>query len=196
MLSDKKPQIEKHLEPLAKLLSRVNPNILTLLGSIPPLLFFVFVLKGWHLLAVIAFLGTFFDLIDGLVARKYNKVTRFGGFFDSTLDRVSDFLLITAFSFSEIVRWEIAAPLLMFSYLTSYTRAQGELRSENKVSFAVGLIERPERLLLTLLALLLYIFFGNENFAGLNTPEWVFVILVLLSFYTVVQRILHAYKKL
>jgi len=54
-------------------------------------------------------------MLDGMVARKYHKVTAYGGFLDSTMDRVADFLIITAFSFGGIVRWEIVAPLLLFA---------------------------------------------------------------------------------
>ncbi len=144
MLSNQKPKIEKLFLPIASALSGINPNIITLLGSIPSLVFFVSVINGLYFIALVAFFGNLFDLIDGMIARKYNKVTAFGGFLDSTLDRVSDFFIITAFSFGAIVRWEIAVTLLFLSFLTSYTRAHGELRSNSKVNFAIGLIERPE----------------------------------------------------
>src|SRR5579863_7156235 len=114
MLSAQKPTVEKYLAPLVKYLANVNPNTLTLIGSIPSLLFFIFLLYHWYLLAIIAFLGNGFDMLDGMVARKYHKVTKFGGFLDSTMDRVSDFLLITAFAFTGIVTWLIVAPLLLF----------------------------------------------------------------------------------
>lgn len=195
MLSTKKPIVEKILTPLIAPLSGVNPNVLTLLGSIPSLLFFVFVLKGWYLAALIAFVGNLFDMVDGMIARKYHKVTKFGGFLDSTLDRVSDFFMITAFSFAGIVDWRIAAPVLLFSYLISYTRSRGELANPS-VSFAVGLIERTERLALIILGLLLYMLFPQTIIANFNLAEIMFIILGLLSFYTFLQRTLHAYKKL
>jgi archaetidylinositol phosphate synthase len=195
MLSYKKSSVEKYLEPLVGLFKHTNPNVLTLLGSIPSLLFFVFLSMHWYFLALIVVTGSIFDLMDGMIARKYNKVTAFGGFLDSTLDRVSDFFIITAFAFAGIVRWEIAAPFLLFSFLISYTRSRGELAGTN-VSFAVGLIERTERLVLTIIALLLYILLPNVIVWGLNVAEIVFVILVILSFYTFLQRVVYAYKKL
>lgn len=195
MLSNKKPLVEKTLEPLVTTLSRVNPNALTLLGSIPSLLFFVFVIMHWYPLALAAFVGNLFDLVDGMVARKYNKVTAFGGFLDSTLDRISDFLIITAFAFAGIVRWEIVAPFLLFSFLISYTRSRGELANRN-VSFAIGLIERTERLILTITALILYMIFPYVTFQSLNIAEIIFVLLTVLSFYTFVQRVMYAHKKL
>jgi phosphatidylglycerophosphate synthase len=195
MLSSKKSTIEAYLHPVVNKLSHVNPNTLTLLGSIPSLLFFVFLVYHLYLLALIAFIGNGFDLIDGMVARKYHKVTAFGGFLDSTIDRVADFLLITAFAFSGIVRWEIVAPLLLFAYLTSYIRSRGEL-AKPTVSFAMGLIERSERLVLIFIALVLYIIFPTAQFAVLNIAEITFAFILLLSIYTVIQRVTHAYKNL
>src|SRR6185437_15617841 len=145
MLSEKKKTIEQYFNPLVIHLAHVSPNTLTLLGSIPPILFFVFMLYHWYILSLIALIGNGFDMLDGMVARRYHKVTNFGGFLDSTMDRVADFLIITAFAFSGIVGWVIIAPLLLFSYLTSYIRSRGEL-ANTQVSFAVGLIERSERL--------------------------------------------------
>jgi phosphatidylglycerophosphate synthase len=195
MLSAQKPTVEKYLTPLVKFLSNVSPNTLTLLGSIPPLLFFVFMIYHWYVLALIALLGNGFDMIDGMVARKYNKVSAFGGFLDSTIDRVADFLIITAFAFASIVHWEIVMPLLLFAYLTSYVRSRGELANP-KVSFAMGLIERSERLVLIFLALLCYFIFPTAKFLNLNIAEITFIFLALLSLYTVLQRITYAYRNL
>lgn len=198
MLSSKKPQIEKYLDPLAEKLSFVHPNVLTLIGSIPPLLFFVFVINRWYFLAIVAFLGTFFDTIDGMIARKYNKVTNFGGLLDSTMDRVSDFLIISAFSFGNVVKWEITAPLLLFSYLTSYIRAQGGVRNKGDANFAssVGIIERSERLGIIFIGFIAFLFFPTIIIMQLNLFEWILIILTFLSLVTVIQRMLYASKNL
>ena len=55
MLSNKKPIIEKYLAPVARYLSNIHPNLLTLVGSIPPLIFFVFVMNGNLVGALITF---------------------------------------------------------------------------------------------------------------------------------------------
>jgi phosphatidylglycerophosphate synthase len=200
MLSDKKPTVEKYLDPVVEHFKEINPNVLTLLGSIPPLLFFVFVLLHWYVLALVAFVGNLFDFIDGMVARKYNKVTAFGGFLDSTLDRVGDFFLITAFAFAGIVRWEIVAPLLLFSFLISYARGTSEkvalLKNDRTTKFNVGIIERSERLVLILAALLAYMAFPTIHAGTYNIAEIIFGVLMLLSCYTAYQRIMYAYKKL
>ena len=183
---------------MVKSLSRVNPNVLTLIGSIPPLLFFVLVLNHQYALAFIAFLGSFFDFIDGMVARKYNKVTNFGGFLDSTMDRIGDFFLITSFAFGDIIRWEIVAPVLLFSFLISYARAQGGVRNDGDANFAsgIGVIERAERYILIIIALIIYFLLPTVSISGFNLAECIFILLLILSFYTLAQRINYAYKKL
>ncbi|MBA3724158.1 MAG: CDP-alcohol phosphatidyltransferase family protein [Candidatus Levybacteria bacterium] len=195
MLSHYKKPVEKVLEPLIEPLSKVDPNVLTVLGSIPPLVFFIAIITGNYILALFAFIGNLFDLIDGMVARKYKKVTPFGGFLDSTLDRVGDFLLITPFAFAGIVGWEIVAPLFLFAFLTSYIRSRGELANPS-VSFAVGIIERTERLGIIFFSLLLYTSIPNTLIAGYNIMEISLLLLVVLSLYTVLQRVIYAYKKL
>jgi archaetidylinositol phosphate synthase len=193
MLTNKKPIAEKFLEPLAKPLAGVNPNLITLIGSIPPILFFVFVINGNYVLALIAFFGSAIDLLDGLIARKFNKVSSFGGFLDSTIDRVGDFLFITAFAFGQIVRWEIIAPLLLFSFLTSYIRSRAGLESRDHMEFAIGLIERPERFMFLISALVAYIIFPNVEISNLNLAEIILFMLTILSSITVIQRITHAH---
>lgn len=195
MLTKNKPLVEKTLEPLLKPLSKVNPNVLTMLGLIPPLIFFLAIINHNYILAFFTSILHAADLLDGMVARKFNKVSNFGGFLDSTLDRIGDFLLITPFAFAGIIGWELAAPLLLFAFLTSYIRSRGELANKS-VSFAVGIIERTERLLIIFIALLLYILIPNVFFAGFNVVEVSFLFLAILSFITVLQRIHHAYKYL
>jgi archaetidylinositol phosphate synthase len=199
MLSNKKSVIEPYLEPIVDRLSHINPNTLTLLGSIPPLLFFVFLILHWYFWAIIALFASLSDMLDGMVARKYNKVTAFGGLLDSTVDRVSNFFVITAFAFSDMVSWSIVAPLLLFAYLTSYIRAQGGVRSKNDpANFAsgVGLIEHSERIIWIIVTVLLYLFLPKISIHGVNIVGISFIVLTLLSFYTVIQRIIYAYKNL
>ena len=194
MLSSKKHLAEQILEPLIKPLSSINPNILTLIGIIPSILFFVFVILHWYIFALIAFCFNILDIIDGMVARKYDKVTKFGGLLDSTIDRISDFLTISAFAFANIVRWEIIAPLLLFSFLTSYIRARGELANPN-ISLTIGLIQRTERHIMIIIALIIYLIFPYVTVAIFNLSEIVFIILLILSSYTIFQRLTYLYRK-
>jgi len=76
-------------------LSKINPNVLTFLGLVINIVAATFLAIGNFRLAgaIIIFAGLF-DMVDGRVARATNQVTRFGGFFDSVLDRYSDLALL------------------------------------------------------------------------------------------------------
>src|SRR5205823_14943003 len=98
----------------------------------------------------------FFDLVDAQVARATNRVTRFGAFFDSVVDRYSDasqFLGLLVFyargeRFAYVV---LAAFVLVSAIMVSYTRA----RAESLIgSCRVGFMERPERLVLIIIGAL------------------------------------------
>lgn len=196
MLSQKKPVIEKYLQPLIKSLANTDPNILTLIGSIPPLLFFVLVAYGYYNFALLIFPFLAVDLLDGAVARMTGKVTAFGGFLDSTIDRISDFLIISAFGFGLIVRWEIVVIFLFAAFLVSYIRSRGELASNKTLSFNMGLIERTERMIGIFIGLIGYLLAPSFTFGGYNIIELAFILLIFSSFITVIQRVLWAYKKL
>lgn len=196
MLSVLKPLSEKALQPVAHLLRNVNPNTLSLLSLVFPVLFFVLVLQGHYWWALIAFICSAVDMLDGLVARAQNKVTPFGGFLDSTIDRFADFTVIAAFAFSDIVSWAIVAPLLMLTYLISYIRSRTELAAKGTLVASVGLIERTERYIIIFVGLLAYAIWPHLSLLELNSAGIAFVLLAILSAITVGQRVVFAYRKL
>ncbi len=76
-------------------LSRIHPNVLTFFGLLVNAAAAAMLASGKFLLAgVIIMAAGLFDMVDGRVARETNRVTRFGGFFDSVLDRYSDLVLL------------------------------------------------------------------------------------------------------
>lgn len=177
------------IQVIAKPLSWMHPNVLTLVGIIPYGLFFIFMQQqrfGW---AAIALLFSVIDLLDGAVARANNKVTSFGGFLDSTTDRISDFLMIAGLYAGNLIALPHAALLLLFTSLISYTRARAEAANSTNPAaggikkFDQGLIERPERIAIILIATLLQ-------------SEILILILTGLSAMTFLQRVWHAYKQL
>jgi phosphatidylglycerophosphate synthase len=103
---------------------------------------------------------------------------------------------LLSLGFAGIVRWNVILPLLLLSFLISYIRSRIELAAQNKISAAVGLIERTERLLTVFLGLFLYMLFPDFSVAGFNIAEVAFLVLTVLSAYTVGQRVQFAYKKL
>ena len=97
-----------------------------------------------------------FDMVDGRVARATNQVTRFGGFFDSVLDRYSDLalfmgLLVYYASINRFFYIVLTAIVMTGSVMVSYTRA----RAENAIpKCKVGFLERPERVVLIIIGAL------------------------------------------
>lgn len=196
MLSVFKPAAEKSLRPVARLLRNVDPNVITMAGMVFPILFFVSILQHAYPWALVMLVLTATDMLDGLVARAQNKVTAFGGFLDSTVDRFADFMVLVAFGFAEIISWEIVLTLVLLSYLISYIRSRIELASKATLVANVGIIERTERLLIVFIGLAAYAVWPAVTLLGLNLMAFTFVVLIALSAITVGQRVLFAYRRL
>lgn len=165
----------------------MSPNLLTLIGILPPTLFFVLVYTDHYGWAIISSIGFIVDMLDGAVARATGQTTAFGGFLDSTIDRLSDGLIITAFGFAELASWESVISLLILSYLISYTRSRAELAAQGNISLAVGILERTERLVLLVGTLVIYVITQSTYIT-----QWLLWLLVILSLITVIQRTLAA----
>jgi CDP-diacylglycerol--glycerol-3-phosphate 3-phosphatidyltransferase len=165
----------------------IHPNVLTLVGVL------LNVAAAWAL-ALDRFLlgGVFmvaaniFDFIDGKVAHLTNTESRFGAFWDSTLDRFSDMALLLGlvYLYSELGRTDyvmVAALTMVFAIMTSYTRARAESLIER---CKVGFMERPERIVLFMIGA-----FTDRMAAVL----WV---ILTLSIVTVINRMYYTYLAL
>jgi CDP-diacylglycerol--glycerol-3-phosphate 3-phosphatidyltransferase len=138
-------------------LSKINPNVLTFFGLLINIVAAAFLAVGRFKTAglVIIFAGLF-DMVDGRVARATNQVTRFGGFFDSVLDRYSDLALLVGLLvyYGTINRPSyvvLTAVVMTASVMISYTRT----RAENIIpTCKVGFMERPERVVLFIIGAL------------------------------------------
>lgn len=134
-------------------------------------------------------MGVIFDALDGYVARKSGKVTKFGAFFDSTVDRISDFLCISAFGFAGVIPWWLVSLALVTSFLISYTKARGEHVFPDVVITA-GIMQRSERLLAVFIIFIAVLVKWSEIVLVL------FYIFILLNTITVWQRISIVKKQL
>jgi CDP-diacylglycerol--glycerol-3-phosphate 3-phosphatidyltransferase len=138
-------------------LSRINPNVLTFFGLLVNIAAASFLAAGRFRTAglVIIFAGLF-DMVDGRVARATNQVTRFGGFFDSVLDRYSDLALLMGLlvyygTINRPLYVVLTAIVMTASVMISYSRS----RAENIIPRCkVGFLERPERVVLLILGAL------------------------------------------
>jgi len=140
------------------------------------------------ILASLLFLVSgFFDALDGVIARLYGRVTVFGGFLDSVLDRYADALILVG-----IVLGGFADPLwgflaLIGSLLVSYSRARSEAAGVKMET--VGLAERAERIIIVFVASLLMLVWSAALW-------WSVVLLAVLTNLTVLQRIVYFRKAL
>jgi CDP-diacylglycerol--glycerol-3-phosphate 3-phosphatidyltransferase len=124
-------------------------------------------------------------MVDGRVARETNRVTRFGAFFDSVLDRYSDIALLVGLLvyYGTINRASyvvLTAIVMAASVMISYTRS----RAENFIpTCKVGFLERPERIVLLIIGAL---------FDRMAPVLWVIAVLGNL---TVVHRMIFTYQE-
>src|SRR6266481_8594207 len=113
-------------------LSKIHPNVLTFLGLLINIAAAVLLAAGRFRAAGLVIIGAgLFDMVDGRVARETNQVTRFGGFFDSVLDRYSDLALLMGLlvyygNISRPFYVVLTAIAMAASIMISYTRARAE----------------------------------------------------------------------
>src|SRR5438132_1318704 len=166
---------------------RIHPNVLTFIGVVINVMAAWALALGRFMLAfVIMLVANIFDFIDGKVAHELQLQSKFGAFWDSTLDRFSDLALLTGliFLYSRLGRSDyvlVAALTLIFSIMTSYARARAESLVEK---CKVGFMERPERIVLFMIGA-----FTNRMAAVL----WVILVLSILA---VANRIYYTYLAL
>jgi phosphatidylglycerophosphate synthase len=176
--------LDKPLSPLAKAFP-VNPNIITFIGMIITSSSGFVIPFNLFLGGILILAGGVFDLIDGIVARVNGRTTKFGALFDSTLDRIADGFIFLGiawhfFNINDDIALYLTILCMIASFLISYVRARAEGLG---ISCNVGIIERPERL----------IFLAFGCLTGLLFP--ILLVLTILSWATVIQRIFHAKKQ-
>ena len=166
---------------------KIHPNILTFTGVL------INVWAGWALAlgdflhaGLVMLLANIFDFIDGKVAHDLGAVSKFGGFWDSVIDRFSDLALSVGLIclYSSAGRTDyvlITSIAMVFATMTSYTRARAEsLIAKCKVGF----MERPERIVLFMIG------------AFTNRMAAVMWVIGVLSVFTVADRIIYTYQQL
>lgn len=179
---------------------RINPNVLTVIGvSINVLSGVLFGLGHFFWAGVVLIVANLFDMLDGQVARRTGQVTRFGGFLDSTFDRISDMAafvgLMTFYArdteLHSTLNVLLAGLALVGSVLVSYASA----RAESLIPKCdVGFLRRPERVVLLIIGALSTHPGSDSLFA--NRMPAVLWILCVGSFWTFAYRVYHTWKEL
>jgi CDP-diacylglycerol---glycerol-3-phosphate 3-phosphatidyltransferase len=178
--------VETVTVPLGRGLGRtgISPNVLTTFGLVLTTGAAVLVgMDQWMLAGLALVAGGMMDVLDGAVARATERSTPFGGFYDSVSDRISDGVILAGIAWA--VRDQprllaLALVALVAAELTSYVRAKAEAID---LECSVGILERAERAMLLMLALLLH--------------PWAFEpvlwLLAVGGVVTVIQRIHHVW---
>lgn len=178
---------------LARLLlrTRLTPNSITWIGFFITCGAAALIVTDNNLIAgIVVLVAGLFDMLDGALARLTGRVTRFGAVLDSTLDRLSEAVLLLAliyvFAREQQTAWIVLTGVaLLGSLMISYIRARIEGLG---VECKAGLFTRPERVILLALGLLL---------SGIEYALVVAIgLLALFSFVTVVERLIFAWRHL
>jgi len=180
------------LEPVAGVFRKlhITPNVITFLG------FFLNVIAAFLIVidqvfwgGIVFLIAAGADAIDGTLARQLGIRNQFGAFWDSTLDRLSESIIIMAIAYGYAVNGQALAVMVAFlaltaSLLVSYTRARGEGIG---VNVKVGVGTRVERFIIMGLSLIFSIFYQPLPLIGL-------ALIALLASITVAQRMWVVYK--
>jgi CDP-diacylglycerol---glycerol-3-phosphate 3-phosphatidyltransferase len=176
--------------------SRLTPNAISLTGLALNIVAAVLVYQDYFFLGGIAFIvGSVMDTLDGRYSRMSGKGTQFGAFLDSTLDRVSEGIVLAAVAaqFADAGdQFAVAATVIavLASVMVSYTRARAEALG---VTGDVGIAPRAVRVVILSIGLL---FAKGASLGEFELLEPAVYVLAVLSIVTVFQRIFHVREAL
>lgn len=181
--------LDPYIRKVAKWVIRrpINPNFLTFGGLVLNLVAGILLALGQWFVGAWVILGAgLFDLLDGAMARNQGDVTPFGGFFDSVIDRYSDFSLFLGIAIFYLRTQAsgtivLAIVALAGATMVSYTRAKAETVIPK---CNVGVMERAERIL---------ILAAGALSTWMIPALW---IVAILSHVTVAHRIYYTWREL
>ncbi len=195
--SQLRPVVGRVADPLVNRLHAwgVTPDTVTGVGTLGVVAAsLVFFPRGWFFAGTLVI--TFFvltDTIDGALARKRGTTSRFGAWWDSTCDRVADgavfgsLCLWYAGKGADDVMLAVTLYVLVASMVVSYEKARAEGLG---MTSDVGIAERPERLIVVLVA---------AGLVGLGVPDWLLSaalwVLAVLTTVTVWQRLREVHRQ-
>ena len=193
---------QRGLDSLVRLLARLNPNpnLLSVIGLCINI--FAAVLYGYgqfFYAGLVMIFANIFDMLDGRVARLTGRVTKFGAFLDSSLDRLSDmvvFLGIIIFysrdtEYHSTLYAALTGAALIGSVMVSYTSA----RAESLIPKCdVGFLRRPERVVLLILGSLTV--WPQSSHPLLNKMPATIWLMAVLSYWTFLHRLYHTWRQI
>jgi len=190
----------KIFNPVAAFLLKlgITPDGVTIFGTLAVVVTALWAFPSGHIAAGSIIIGVFVftDSLDGTMARLSGRAGKWGAFLDSTLDRLADaaiFVGLGAYFLRHVEgAWSTSGAIaamacLVFGVLVSYSRARAEGLG---LDGNVGIAERPERLLISLVAACVA---GFSHVNGILVYALWF--LAAASVVTFVQRIMHVRKQ-
>lgn len=194
MLNKFREALEEYINCIATIFIRagLKPWTISLIGLIIVMVSSIWIAinpsKLNILISVVLYLlGNGMDALDGAVARLTDRVSGWGGYLDSMLDRLGEIIYILAVSYAGILTWDLSYIYIVTAIMISYARARGE--GVGARLGGVGIMERAERILGITLILLIYIFTGLD-------PKPLFIILIILNIATIIHRSIYVYMEL
>ncbi len=165
----------------------LTPNQWTFFSILPAIASAYFIVNENFLTAALLFgVSAFFDIVDGSVARVTGRVTKRGAYLDTVVDRYVEGVVVFAllFAFPQLAVWLFL--YLFGSMATTYAKAAAKEKLDAEIRG--GLMERPERLIMLLAAILL---------ASFDKTYFIYLIMLMtiLVNITALQRIYSAIRK-
>ncbi len=200
MVLDKYRNIgDKLLEPFARPMKQINPNLLSILAFIFAVLAGLFFwltnfCKSALLSAsLLVFTSSFFDALDGKVAKLFGKETKKGDFLDHVLDRYADVFIIGGITLSSYCNPIIGLFAIVGVLLTSYLGTQAQAVGIGR--YYGGMLGRADRLVILIIApLLQFMFLGKIWYFSIL--EWMMIYFAVFGNVTAVQRAWSSWIKL
>jgi len=160
----------------------VHPNVITIAGiGFSALAAYLLFSQEPTLAAVCILVSGALDILDGFYASALHLRSRFGGTLDATFDRYGEFVIAMGAAMGAYISWEVAALAIFSMLVPSYVRARAESTGGMR-NCSVGLIERPEKLLVLAAA---SAFTPIEG----NSLTYAFVLISVLGQVTAAQRL-------
>lgn len=196
-----RPITANHVESIAKktISTGLTPNYVSLISLIFSVLagiaFYYSLEVVLYALVGVVFvaLNSFFDALDGSMARYLGNASKKGDFLDHVIDRYADMFIIGGIFFGGHVDWEIGVIALVGVLLTSYLGTQAQALGIGR--FYGGLMGRADRLVLIMIAAVAYVIYA-QPLGGYTILGWCVVVLAFTSHITALQRIYSVWNKL
>jgi len=196
MLSENRKKFEKVSAWIGQIFSKtgISANTFTLASLLFATISFVFLVRmkiNWALLFFI--IASILDLIDGAVAKVRGESTKTGAYLDTICDRYVEGLILLGFLFLPLPKILLPSEIWIFlclfgALMTTYSKAAAKEKEIVNEELKKGILERPERIILIFLAMIL------AKFEIFHFSVYILIIFAILSNITALQRIIYTLK--